>query len=85
MMIIAPAIKWTVEKSGILIVDTEKDQCQLMDCRESAVWELFAQNYALEKAIPMLQAIAGLDRKNAEVLYQESLSKWLQAGYLQLD
>jgi hypothetical protein len=79
----AEAAAWTVEPDGIALLNARQGRHLRLGYPEAAVWDLLARQKPEESLLPLLEAIAGLARPQAEELLASCLASWLEEGWLE--
>ncbi len=77
-----PSVSWAVEPWSITLFHREKRERRALRYPEAALWDFISRRYALDRAVRLLGAIAGLDEPAARALASATIEDWVRSGYL---
>jgi len=78
----ASQVSWTVEKRGLVLLNSATGAVCTLAYPEAALWDLISRCESCQRIIPALSAITSLEPAAAEQLIQVTVRGWVQAGFL---
>jgi len=78
---VSPAVRWVVEKRGLLLVGGDGSHLRL-GYPEAAIWDLLSRGYRTRTLVSSLAHIVGVDDSTAMKLLFDTARDLLAAGFL---
>lgn len=73
-------IKWSVENTGVYLINVKKGEGLFLEYPEAALWDFLSSSVPGDNIISMVEAISGMNREMTEVWIEDTLLKWEREG-----
>lgn len=77
-----PDVVWAVESAGLTLIRRDTGTRLALGYPEAALWDLLSRKVPLQRVIPMMAAIAGIELQAAHAWVVETIGAWARGGWL---
>jgi len=78
----APHLSWTVERNGLLLLNSGNAKACQLGYPQAALWELLSRGNSYGQVVSKMRAIALLSAEATERFIADTVESWVQAGLL---
>lgn len=76
----APQLKWSVERRGLTLVDSQRGAFFCLSYPCAALWDLLARGYRIDEAVRLTAFVAGTSVDLAQSRVTRAFEDWIALG-----
>ncbi len=77
-----PGIRWTVDQSGIVLINENSGESCFAGYPEAALWDLMQRGYSFAKIVELFSSIIMENEAIAEEIAAVTFRRWIEQGFL---
>jgi hypothetical protein len=77
-----PDLAWSVENNTTILIRRDTGATSTLGYPEAALWDFLSRGIPLQRIVPLIAAIAGMEKSSAHAWMAGAIDEWTAAGWL---